>query len=238
MVIAGALMLAPHPADAAPEAEPPLLTEPTAQAALDTGIKHFYAEDFDRAAAAFAEAYAIEPRPFLLYSWAQAERYAEHCDKAISLFERFLSTTPPGTEAAKARKSIVECGGIPPADVPTPSAPRTVPPPPRVDPPSPPPEPPATAPSAGPSHRRNQAGLIVGVSLAAVGTATAATGGILLAGGRRIRSDAPGAETQQAYVGALERGERRQVTGAALIGVGAALLVSGILTAVLTSRRR
>lgn len=238
LVVVGALMLAPQPGLAAPEAEPSLLTEPAAQAALDAGLEHFYAEDFDGASAAFSEAYAIEPTPFLLYSWAQAERYAEHCDKAISLFERFLSTAPPGTEAAKARKSIVECGGIPPADVPTAETTPTVPPPRLGDtvPPEPAP-PPADVSTDSAAPRINRLGLIVGVTLAAAGTFTSASGGIVLAGGRRMRSDAPGEATQQAYVDGLDRAQRRQVSGAALIGVGAALLVSGILTAVLTSRR-
>lgn len=231
-------MIAPHAVHAAPEAEQPLLTEPAAQTALDAGIESFYAEDFEGASAAFAEAYAIEPAPFLLYSWAQAERYAERCDKAISLFERFLTTTPPDTEAAKARKSIVECGGIPPADAPPTDEVPTVPPPRLVDaqPPEPVPDPEDASVDPSPP-RASRVGLVVGVSLAAVGTLTTATGGIVLAGGRRMRNDAPGAESQQAYVDALDRGERRQFTGAALIGVGAALLVSGILTAVLTSRR-
>lgn len=239
LLVVGALTLAPRPGHAAPEAEQSLLTEPAAQAALDAGLEAFYAEDFEGASAAFADAYAIEPTPFLLYSWAQAERYAEHCDKAISLFERFLSTAPPGAEAAKARKSIVECGGIPPADVPTAEATPTVPPPQLVDtvPPEPTP-PPAEDAEGSPPPRSNRVGLIVGLSLAAVGTLTSATGGIVLAGGRRMRSDAPGAATQQAYLDGLDRADQRQVAGAALIGVGAALLVSGVLTAVLTSRRR
>lgn len=237
MVVAAALALAPHPAAAAPDAADPLLTDPAAQRALDTGLEHFYAEHFDLAAAAFAEAYALEPTPFLLYSWAQAERYAEHCGKAIDLFERFLGTAPPDAEAAKARKSIVECGGIPPATLPTPAEPEPVPPPSLVQTPDPEPPPPSATPGPAPAQRP-RVGLFVGVSLAAVGSLTAATGGILLAGGRRLRTDAPDSDTQQTYLDALERSERRQVSGVALLGIGAALVVGGILTAVLTSRRR
>lgn len=227
-----AIATAPLRTAAAPQEQAqPLLDTPEAQALLDEGLEHFYAEDFDAAAKAFADAYAVEPAGFLLYSWAQAERYAERCNKAITLFERFLATTPPDEEAAKARKSILECGGIPPSESPTP------PPPARIEPPveSAPASPPRAEP---PPPRPPNVGLIVGLSVAGVGALTGAAGAILLANGTRLRDTAPDASTQQAYVDQLDRGDRRQVGGIALVSVGAALLIGGVVTAIVTSRRR
>ena len=221
--------MAPLRAAAAPD-EQPLLSSPEAQVLLDQGLERFYAEDFDGAAQAFADAYAIEPAGFLLYSWAQAERYAERCDKAITLFERFLATAPPDDEAAKARKSIVECGGIPPAEAPTP-------PPARLDPPDEP-APESPPPREPPPPRPPRVGFIVGLSVAGVGALTGAAGALLLANGTRLRDTAPDASTQQAYLDQLDRGDRRQVGGIALVSVGAALLVGGVVTAIVTSRKR
>ncbi len=226
-----AVATAPLRTAAAPrEQAQPLLDTPQAQVLLDEGVEFFYAEDFDAAAKAFADAYAIEPAAFLLYSWAQAERYAQRCDKAIRLFERFLATTPPSEEAAKARKAIVECGGIPPSEAPTP-------PPARVEPP--PEAPPASPPRVVPPPRvAPNVGLIVGLSVTGVGALTGAAGAILLSNGTRLRDTAPDATTQQAYVDQLERSDRRQVRGLALVSIGAAMLIGGVVTAIVTSRRR
>ncbi|MEM6292146.1 MAG: hypothetical protein AAGA54_12800 [Myxococcota bacterium] len=229
-VLALALALVPLRAKAAP----PLLEDATAQEALDAGLERFYAEDFDAASTYFSEAYTREPAPFLLYSWAMAERYAGRCPKAITLLERFLSTSPPEDEAAKARKTIVDCGGIPPVAV----APQPDPPEPAPQPEAPPPprnDPPTTEPTAPPPGRVS---LGVGIGLGVVGLALGATGSVVFAGGARLREDAPAEPDQQRYVDALAQGERRQQAGATVAIVGGAVLVTGVALLAVGLRRR
>lgn len=222
---------------------PPLLEEKEAQRKLDAGLEEFYAEDFEAAAALFAEAYALEPQPFLLYSWAQAERYANNCPKAVELFERFLRTDPPSEEAQRARQKIVECGGIPPRaedlakpDVPPPPALRDDPtaetPPPSVTPSPPPPDQEPTKPV-----RPGRALIFTGVGIGAFGAAMGATGGFLVVTGEQIREDAPSVGDHDAFVVEMQRGTDRKRTGvivgsvgAGLFGVGAALLIAGLVS--------
>ncbi|MEX1367067.1 MAG: hypothetical protein AB1Z98_28325, partial [Nannocystaceae bacterium] len=51
-----------------------LLSNPEAQAKLREAQQAFADQDFDAAASAVEAAYIIEPKPMLLYPWAQAER--------------------------------------------------------------------------------------------------------------------------------------------------------------------
>ena len=58
----------------------------------DRGRALFRLHDYDRAIAAFRQAYAIAPSPALLFDLAQAYRLTGDCGQATAYYRRFLST--------------------------------------------------------------------------------------------------------------------------------------------------
>jgi hypothetical protein len=94
--IAGA---APARAD---EPEPAL--HPTAAERLERAKALFEHRAYGAAAAELSRAYSVDPRPALLYPWAQAERLDGNCERAIELYDAFLASGPPPRE----RKAAVE----------------------------------------------------------------------------------------------------------------------------------
>ncbi len=201
------------PESSAEEAEP-LLRDPEAQAHLERGLDEFYAERFEAASMEFKAAYAIEPAPFLLYSWAQAERYLGDCGRAVELYVRFLSHDPPQDEADKARERIIDCGGTPPAPQPTPVV--------DVVREPPPPTPPPRWPS-----KPTRLGLGFGALGLVLGGGTVAGGGVVVAQARRDERAALEAMSQQAFVDQRDDARGSQRVGGVLVGAGAALLVAG-----------
>lgn len=86
-----------------------LLSNPEAQAKLREAQEAFAAEDFDAAAAAVESAYFIEPKPMLLYPWAQAERSRGDCAAAVELYRRFLASDPAAELATVATENMERC---------------------------------------------------------------------------------------------------------------------------------
>lgn len=98
-------------------------------------------------------AYALDPRPELLYAIGQVHVQLGNCAQAISFYERFLSTKPGAGPSAAAKEAIQTCKTMPPpAPEPEPT-PEPQPPPEPAPAPEPPPpvapraeEPPSTGP--------------------------------------------------------------------------------------------
>ena len=92
-----------------------LLVCATASASQQTvgqlAVKRFAAKQFAAAASAFAAAFAVEADPANLFAWAQAERLAGHCDRAIPLYSLYLSTRPDRLNRDAATKSVALCDG-------------------------------------------------------------------------------------------------------------------------------
>lgn len=86
-----------------------LLSNPEAQAKLREAQQAFADQDFDAAASAVEAAYIIEPKPMLLYPWAQAERSRGNCEAAVELYTRFLDSDPPGELATVAQENLDRC---------------------------------------------------------------------------------------------------------------------------------
>lgn len=91
---------------AAPEG---LLSEPRAQELFDDAQVAFGEERYEESAQLLEKAFLIEPEPLLLYPWAQAERSRGRCDLAIPLYEQFLESEPDERLAAPARENIARC---------------------------------------------------------------------------------------------------------------------------------
>jgi tetratricopeptide (TPR) repeat protein len=62
-------------------------------------------------------AYALDPKPELLYAIGQVHVQLGNCDQAISFYERFLSSKPAAGPAAAAKEAIATCKNSPPPDV-------------------------------------------------------------------------------------------------------------------------
>jgi len=65
-------------------------------------------------------AYALDPKPELLYAIGQVHVQLGDCTSAISFYERFLASKPAAGPAAAAREAIKTCKTSPPAPVTTP----------------------------------------------------------------------------------------------------------------------
>ncbi|MEM7153512.1 MAG: hypothetical protein AAF799_11770 [Myxococcota bacterium] len=86
-----------------------LLSNPEAQAKFQEAQDAFKAQDFAAAAAAVEAAYLIEPKPMLLYPWAQAERSQGNCEAAVQLYRRFLDSEPPEQLVGPATENMDRC---------------------------------------------------------------------------------------------------------------------------------
>lgn len=105
LIVAGICLMAAGRA----RAELPRLEKPEARKHLEAGLDHYRAKSYVDAAREIERAFALEPRPELLYTWAQALRLAGDCKSAVPLYERFLATAPPEDEALRARKNLTRC---------------------------------------------------------------------------------------------------------------------------------
>src|SRR5688572_3883005 len=83
--------------------------DPQAQARFKRGLEYFKLREFEAALTEFEAAYAIDPRPEILFSMAQAERLSGDCASAVVLYRRFLIDDPPAVHAEAARTSLEKC---------------------------------------------------------------------------------------------------------------------------------
>ncbi len=184
----------------------------------------FEAERWDEASALYAALYAETHDPVLLYAQAQAERFAGRCEKALPLYRRLLDddVAADASTVEAANANIATCEAQLPAPAPAP-APTPVP----TDMPPPP------AP-ARPWHRDPAGGVLVGLGLGAI------VGGSVLLGVASVTADRARDEADDAdYGDGLERARAEVIGGSVVLGIGGALLVSGIVRwAVLAKQQR
>jgi hypothetical protein len=190
----------------------------------DRGVAAFQAHDYAGAVSALRAAYEAEPRPEILFAWAQAERLAGDCAHAIVLYRKFLDGHPPAIQAEAAQGPLERCERALASAVapPAPPVPETRPAPPAavVTEAAPEPEP---APAVPPPHRRfyqDAVGdVLVGAGLAAVGVGVA----LLVTAG-----SPDGAMTWDDFQTRHDTAVTRQRWGAVTLGVGAALVAGGV----------
>jgi hypothetical protein len=86
-----------------------------AQELYELGMAHFRTRGFSEAARAFEAAYALDPRREVLFALAQATRLSGDCAGAVPLYNRFLTTDPPGHQIEAARIALARCQDPTPA---------------------------------------------------------------------------------------------------------------------------
>lgn len=211
LVLAGAPVAAAEPASPEVPAE---IDDPIAREHFTIGMQAWLADDYATAQRELEAAYAIDAEPVLLYALGQLERLQGRCDRARERFAAFLASDPPAAAAEDARVNLERCRTVEPE-----------PPPPRVEPP--PPAPPPARPRPDP----------LGIALTSVGSVVVLAGLGLFGGSFVEQRRAADASDVGGFDRALRRARIEHATGLALAGVGAAVLVGGIIRIALARRR-
>ncbi|MBV1860845.1 MAG: hypothetical protein KUG77_20690 [Nannocystaceae bacterium] len=199
--------------------------EPAARQAAELTHARRYAE----AAEAYGRAFEETGDPVHLYSQAMSLRRAGSCVEAIGVFEAFIAERPPESDVEAARMQVAQCVALVDRAAPKPTPPAE---------PNPSASPPLTS-SAGEAHppvRFSWARDPWGGVLIAVGGVTALTGGglLLVSSGS---TNAPAAETERGHARRETDVLNTSTAGLVLLGVGATLLVGGILRYSVVARR-
>ncbi|MGH1346071.1 MAG: hypothetical protein ACRBN8_31190 [Nannocystales bacterium] len=194
----------------------PGAAEDEAQRALDLYTLGDYAE----ASAAYAAAYEADPNPDYLYGWAQSERRAGNCTRAVTLYREYAAL--PVSDAAKdaAAKNALRCGeDLEQTEQPPPPA--------AVDPT------PAPDSTLKRSERWRSDGL--GLTLVTVGGAAGIATLVLAADSAQQRRLAEDADLEAQYARKVERSGKTR-TGAVVCGVLAtAAITAGVVRLILVS---
>ena len=210
--------------------------DPQAQVHLDAALKAYDAKDWDAAIREFEQAYALDPKPALLYATAQAYRFANRCGKALELYRRYLTGKLTDTQIAAAKTGISLCE--PKEAPPEPKAEPRIEPKPEPHIKLPPSEPlPQQVPSTEPaSERRPWYTDGVGDALTAGGVVGIAVGATFLVMAGSSESAAKSAQFRDDFLRDLDEATQRRKIGWTSLGVGSALAVGGVLVYVLRDR--
>lgn len=219
----------PPPSSPAPELDP---TEADPPPAAIRAQQYFQAQEWDLAIEALMEAYAADPNPAYLYARAQAERMRGNCRVAIALYERFLESGTTEQQREDTQRHVRLCEEkLFNEEAHTPLEPG-----PPAPEPGPEDRPPWTDDEPEPEPRpwfRDPAGL----TLLATGTAAVAVGGIMWGLGARELDRAPEANIEEAYERQVTQGRRDIAIGATVVGIGAAVMLSGTIRLAVRARR-
>jgi tetratricopeptide (TPR) repeat protein len=181
---------------------------PAAKPHVDAGVKAYTAGDYETASREFEAAFALDPDPNVLYAWAQARRQGGRCAEAVALYQRYLGTGPTEAQIAAARTGISLCDRA-----------RPVPDVARVSPSPPPREP----------ERSQWYQDRLGGALTIGGAVVAGVGVTFLFLSKRSESAALGAFARDEFGELLDEATMRRRIGVVGCGVGAALVIGGIV---------
>ena len=182
--------------------------DPIAQQHADAGKVAYDSGDYDGASREFEAGYRIDPKPALLYAWAQAQRLGKHCDEAITLYRKYLDSGPSETMVTHTRGFISACQ----AELATP--------------PPPPPAPPVRDTPHEPSPWYRDP---IGGTLLVSGTIGLGVGAGFLVVASRSKQRADAAEFRDDFEIQFDEANTRRRIGGTAIGVGAALVIGGVI---------
>ncbi len=235
LVLALALPLTP-PAGHAQPSQPAPAVDP-AQAGVDRAMAYYEAADLTRAMEELTAAYALSPRPDILWAMARIHVERGECREAIDAYQRFLESDPGPNSTQIATDAIATCErslaasatARPPQD-PAPVARR-----PATDAPTPVDPGPAPRPHGAPWYTDR-----VGDALVGAGALGGVAAGLLfraaLRDNRRADEGSPGGATLTEFTRLGERAEQRRLWAGLAGAASAALVIGGIVR--FTSRDR
>lgn len=184
-------------------------------------------ERWDAASRGFADVFAVDPDPKYLFARAQAERFAGRCNVAIKLWDQFLGLESSPQAVAEARHNRAYCEPVTTPDGGTPttsdSRPR-----PADD-------------GAGRPARPTRAWYRdpAGGVLVATGGVSMVIGASVLGLALSRDRKAAGSDTEGSYVAEKDAVKAPHRAGIAVLSVGGALLVAGVVRwAVVATRSR
>jgi tetratricopeptide (TPR) repeat protein len=179
---------------------------------VEAGVRAYEAGDFAAASREFEAAYRIDPAPATLYAWAQSLRQGGRCSEAIDAYRRYLATNPDELQAAAATTGIALCEAAKPAPAAAPA----------------PPAPPSAAAPAD-TPRRAWYHDPAGGALVIGGVAMAAIGATFFVLAERSIDRAEREPLRDRFVEQLDEATQRRRLGYAGAGLGAALVIGGIV---------
>jgi len=156
-------------------------------------------------------AYAIDPRPELLYAIGQVQVKLGRCGDAISSYELYLATNPSERSAGATHQAIETCRAQLAA--------------------APPPPPAGPPPSAAPPSSRARPWYTdkVGDALVLGGAVAGVFGVVIYVGARSDLDSAEAAPTLTRYDELVDRARTKRAASVVLIGGGVALIGAGIV---------
>jgi len=211
---------APGPTAAAPGSDVEGPIRPEAAALYTRGLQRFAARDYAGAIADLEAGYAIEPRREFLFAEGQAKRLAGDCKGAVTLYQRFLATSPPAVQANATQIALGRCAQHMAAH------PEVV----LVEQPRQPPPPPPPPPKWWHDS--------LGLGLTGAGVAGIAVGIGFVAASYSARHDAENtATTYDPYNQRWSTAETRWQVGVGTLALGTALTAIGVARFVMVRRR-
>ncbi|HUS32647.1 MAG TPA: hypothetical protein VMZ53_29300 [Kofleriaceae bacterium] len=72
------------------QAQPDISKDPAVNEHFHIGLDAYAKQDYSTASREFELAYQLDPVPTLLFTWAQSERLAGRCAKALPLYRKYL----------------------------------------------------------------------------------------------------------------------------------------------------
>ncbi len=193
---------------------------PDAAKHRDAGNAAYRDKDWAAAAREFEAAYKDDPGPELLYAWAQAEKFAGHCDLALELYKKYLNADISPVNVERARANIAVC------EKEVAHAPKPPPPPPPHDEQPPQPPPPETEPGPWYTSRLGD-GLVAGSVISAI------VGFVYLSKSSGSKDRADTAPSLDAFNADLADATHQREVGGVMLGIGGALLAGGVTVYVL-----
>lgn len=209
-----------------------VLFEPaSAEAAGQRGDEYFKQEAYSEASAAYADAYSQDSNPQYLYAWAQSERWAGNCRRAVELYREYYELPEVSKEARDvARKNALRCGvdlTVPVEEAPDVEEPAAADAQPSAQPPPPPMKDETRRWSADP----------VAISLLAGGAGLSLAAIVLGVDRSQHRRLADAASIEANYTSELRRARRSGTAAIICASVGGAALVGAAIRYVIVARR-
>jgi len=250
LIAFAALVLAASPAAAAPKGR-------AAKVQFDKGVAAYGKSDYVTASLAFGKSYALEVDVETLFAWAQSERKQGDCTKASELYAKLLDSKLPAENKSVVQGQLDECKRILEDEQNKESAaeraridqarahqPRDEaykpPAPPTASPPSPAavdatPAAPARSPDmtihTTPTEPASSAWYTdpAGDALTGLGIVGVAFGGVMLMSASSASSDSKSAATYDQFKALDDKAKSRGAIGVIAGGVGAALILGGVI---------
>ena len=186
-----------------------------AQAHIAKAMEAHKAERFADALVELKAAYALEPKPELLFAIGQVNVKLDRCADAIDYYEKFLATKPAAQAQADTQQAIDTCKA---------QLAAAQPPPPPQDSPYLPPSAASSSTARSPWYKDKLGGaLVLG------GTAATVVGLVLYAGARGDLDDAESAPNVAKYDELVDSAHSKRTWSVVLIGGGAVLIGAGVV---------